>query len=378
MTWQLCSLMEQEEGLPAPQPPEVVATVANNDCGEELTSGELGPCAALLSRVHVRDKGLLLSLVGQLPDVLRAAHFSMFTGKFKVDNEACRTRLQRDLCQECAAKSGLCGPAAREDPEGLSLLPDEQRVLDAMVRATNTIRERRPFRHNPARPPKLAYVVFGYDDPGIKTPNTADSLVRLLAGINHPDDTILVHIDGESSPPFYEAIENYTLNYDNVNMVRERFNTSWGGMSLVWIDLATMAEAIERDAKWEFFINLSGADYPIKTHKEITQFLGQNRGRSFIDHTYPTTKLPETAHSYYLECAPVPVQVNRIDEFLAQFPSGTHVNATVPLARGEHWFVLSREFCEWLVSSSTVREMLQWGKHILIPDEYFINTAAVQ
>ncbi len=64
-----------------------------------------------------------------------------------------------------------------------------------------------------------------------------------------------------------------------------------------------MAEAITRDAEWEFFINLSGSDYPIKTHREITQFLGQNRGKSFIEHTYPATKLPETVHNYYIECA---------------------------------------------------------------------------
>ncbi len=61
--------------------------------------------------------------------------------------------------------------------------------------------------------------VFGYDDVGIKTPNTADSVVRLLAGIVHPNDTILVHIDGDSSPPFYQAVEDYTRNFDNVNMV---------------------------------------------------------------------------------------------------------------------------------------------------------------
>lgn len=79
--------------------------------------------------------------------------------------------------------------------------------------------------------------------------------------------------------------------------------TSWGGISTVWIELATIAEAIERDAKWEFFINLSGMDYPIKTHKEITQFLGQNRGKSFIEHTYPTPKLLEAVHNYYIECS---------------------------------------------------------------------------
>lgn len=145
----------------------------------------------------------------------------------------------------------------------------------------------------------------------------------------------------------------------------------------MWIELATIAEAIERDAKWEFFINLSGMDYPIKTHKEITQFLGQNRGKSFIEHTYPTPKLLEAVHNYYIECSVGPVQVKGAEGFVAQFPSGTHVNATIPYARGEHWWVLSREFCEWLVSSSTVRKMLQWGKHILLPDEYFIMTAAV-
>lgn len=94
--------------------------------------------------------------------------------------QACRERMQYDLCKECAAKSGLCGPAAREDPEGLSLLPDEKRVLDSMVRATNLTRQRRPFRHDPTSPPKLAYVVRKQTPPSVMNLSTHLLLLLLL------------------------------------------------------------------------------------------------------------------------------------------------------------------------------------------------------
>lgn len=89
---------EEKEGPLPPTPPDVVEP-ANNDCGKELSVDELGICAPVLSRMRVRDKDLFLSLVGQLPDVLRSARFSMFThaNRFKPNEEV--FTLQSHICK---------------------------------------------------------------------------------------------------------------------------------------------------------------------------------------------------------------------------------------------------------------------------------------
>jgi protein xylosyltransferase len=51
----------------------------------------------------------------------------------------------------------------------------------------------------------------------------------------------------------------------NVMLTRKRFATIWGGASLLQAHLAFLKELLEKqDWNWDYYINLSESDYPIK------------------------------------------------------------------------------------------------------------------
>lgn len=53
--------------------------------------------------------------------------------------------------------------------------------------------------------------------------------------------------------------------YPNVRVTPWRMATIWGGASLLTMYLRSMADLLAmRDWSWDFFINLSAADYPIR------------------------------------------------------------------------------------------------------------------
>lgn len=53
--------------------------------------------------------------------------------------------------------------------------------------------------------------------------------------------------------------------YPNVRVTPWRMSTIWGGASLLTMYLKSMKDLLAmRDWSWDFFINLSAADYPIR------------------------------------------------------------------------------------------------------------------
>lgn len=54
-------------------------------------------------------------------------------------------------------------------------------------------------------------------------------------------------------------------NFDNVRLAQNRMSTIWGGASLLTMLMHCMADLLKMtDWHWDYFINLSESDYPIK------------------------------------------------------------------------------------------------------------------
>ena len=54
--------------------------------------------------------------------------------------------------------------------------------------------------------------------------------------------------------------------FDNIQMTSGRFSTIWGGASLLEMLLSCMREALDVSGwTWDYFVNLSESDYPIKS-----------------------------------------------------------------------------------------------------------------
>jgi Core-2/I-Branching enzyme len=51
---------------------------------------------------------------------------------------------------------------------------------------------------------------------------------------------------------------------------------------MVSAELRGIERLLELDAKWGFFVNLSGQDFPIKSLSYIRNFLEENMGKDFL------------------------------------------------------------------------------------------------
>jgi protein xylosyltransferase len=62
----------------------------------------------------------------------------------------------------------------------------------------------------------------------------------------------------------YRELLVFERSLPNVRLARHRYATIWGGASLLQMLLASMNELLELGWKWDFVINLSESDFPVK------------------------------------------------------------------------------------------------------------------
>lgn len=108
-------------------------------------------------------------------------------------------------------------------------------------------------------------------------------LCKLIEALDDGNAILLIHViqglDGE-----YDKIANYvekrrkssnSPDSGNVYMAKRRFSKIWGHSTLLFTELSGFFEL--RDlAEWDYVINLSNYDWPLRANAEI------HRGISFI------------------------------------------------------------------------------------------------
>merc|ERR1739838_169846 len=70
--------------------------------------------------------------------------------------------------------------------------------------------------------------------------------------------------------------------YPNVRLTEWRMSTIWGGASLLQMVLRAINDCLQMWADWDFFINLSGLDFPIETEDNLSRYLYKYRDYSFM------------------------------------------------------------------------------------------------
>ena len=152
----------------------------------------------------------------------------------------------------------------------------------------------------------------------------------------------------------------------------ERFSTIWGGASLLSMLLSSYRYLVDRtDWNWDFVVNLSETDMPIRPVEEMAQFLGENRGLNFIlTHTSKTDVfLSKQGMKYtFVECEH---RMWRLHE--RPLPRG------VRMYGASDWVTLSHEFVVYLLDAIENEDPLlaplrHYFSYTLLPAESFFHT----
>ena len=108
---------------------------------------------------------------------------------------------------------------------------------------------------------KLAYLILAHKDPA--------HVGRVVRRLQHPDASVFVHIDKKSAiEPFRESLEGL-----DVTVLENRIKVYWAGFSSLQAIMNMIDEALRDPRQFSHFCLLSGSDYPIKSNRQIFEFL---------------------------------------------------------------------------------------------------------
>jgi hypothetical protein len=187
---------------------------------------------------------------------------------------------------------------------------------------------------------------------------------RLFKALYHPANHYLIHLDKKASNSLYADLKEFLANYPNTHILKSE-NVVWGGYSTVQAELNGMNYLLNLNTKWEFFINLSGQDYPLKSQKIIIEYLTQNKGSNFLKIVDQLLVRPET--------------MNRIENYFVETETKisditykrTFLKNVVPYIGGQ-WMILTRHCCEFICNSGEAKKF--YYTNTLIADESFFQT----
>lgn len=189
---------------------------------------------------------------------------------------------------------------------------------------------------------------------------------RLFKSIYDPANHYLVHIDKNSGSGLDTEIRAFLADYPNSEVLLGQ-KALWGGYSLVDAQLRGMTQLLAMDDNWEFFINLSGQDYPLKSQDHIADFLSRHRGKEFIKVLDQRKARPET--------------MARVGKYVVEFEK--RIVRTIisrPFLRGaspyigNQWMIVSRRFCEFVCHDPKANRYKSFYKNTFIADEGFFQT----
>lgn len=189
---------------------------------------------------------------------------------------------------------------------------------------------------------------------------------RLFRAIYSPNDHYLIHIDKRAGEQLYEEIRVFLSAYPNTYLLESQ-SVVWGGYSMVSAELRGIEKLLELDLKWDFYINLSGQDFPIKSSKVRNDFLKRNKGKDFMIVSNQFNNRPST--------------MNRIENYFTESETGfigspyerSYMPYTTPYIGGQ-WKILSRECCQFITNSPMIGKFRDYYENTLIPDESFFQT----
>jgi len=180
------------------------------------------------------------------------------------------------------------------------------------------------------------------------------------------DQFYLIHIDRKASAEVTEEIQLYLIQFPNVYLL-ESMNIVSGGFSMIQAELDAMEFLLNVSSKWDYFINLSGEDYPLKSQNIIRNFLTVNNGRNYLFCYDQKVYRPDTLQRIQNHFTELSYKISSCI-YKREFMKGV-----VPYIGGK-WFIFTRETCSFLANNKRVMNFEDYYLYTLLPAESFFQT----
>lgn len=191
---------------------------------------------------------------------------------------------------------------------------------------------------------------------------------RLLKTLYHTNHYYFFHVDARQEFLQREMLE-LAKRFPNMYVTHKRLPTIWGGASLLQAHLNIMTELLAKSNwKWDYYVNLSESDYPIKKLEELVAFLTKYKTYNFLKtHGRDTPRFiqKQGLDQTFFECENHLWRVGP-----RNIPEGIRVDG------GSDWIGIHRNFCEYIIKSDDelVLGLKRVYEFTLLPAESFFHT----
>ena len=229
-----------------------------------------------------------------------------------------------------------------------------------------------------ASPPgrnRVAYIILAHQRP--------ESVARLVRRPYAADHGFFIHYDLNRSAADFQQLVTEFATVPNVYFLK-RHKCRWGNAGIVMGMLEGIAELARQKFIYDYAIQLSGQDYPIKSDAEIRGQLTMAAGRSFMESTswpmpdWENGRAIKRIENYHLHL-PVPPWLRK----LGWQPMWQHL--TIPMKRkipgdlhphfGSAFWCLHRSCLKWIHDYVTEHpEYVRFFQPALLPEECFFQT----
>ncbi len=211
--------------------------------------------------------------------------------------------------------------------------------------------------------------------------STMGHLPRLLAKIWEPCNVYAIHIDAkipaQEVKTLHESLLKENSKYaDNVYIMDPELIT-YRGVSMLLNTINGMQLLLEKGADWDFFINLSGSDYPLISPAQQRAFLGSaSRALNYMT-LAPPSKWPSNneyrySHFYVDTALSFTTGKTKVEAVYHKNPAALKSEFT--FTSSEAWMISSRQFCEYVTKSAVARKLLVTFAFSVESSEHYFST----
>lgn len=198
-------------------------------------------------------------------------------------------------------------------------------------------------------------------------------IFRLIKAIYHEQHFYYFHVDKRMGflRKEIEKIINI-INSNNFYIAEWSFPSIWGGSTLLKVHLNAMKDILEfKKSKlwnWDFVLNLSETDFPIKTVNDLTFFLSQHKDKNFVkffSSNFENFARNQALDSTFLQCENRMWRIGK-----RKYPLG------IQLGGGSDWFCLNYNFVNYVINSNDefIEHLKVYFNYTLLPSETFFHT----
>lgn len=217
---------------------------------------------------------------------------------------------------------------------------------------------------------KIVYIVSAYKYP--------QQLARLVRKLNSDLATFFIHVDKKTDTQTFDEMRHLLNGFSNVYFL-DRHACYWGDFGHVEATLKGLRAIFNYDVDYDYVFLLTGQCYPLKSNKEIVDFLDKSKELSYMLHYPVGFNWMKRIDRWYFRL---------FSRYYFVFPNKfIPLNIRRPLAnkfepyyRGSSYWCLHKKCIEYILDFLNEDQtkhrgsFLKFFKGVYIPDEFFFHT----